>query len=221
MYKKKIFPCELGLILAIIINSFSVSLISKSNFGITTLSSVPLVLSHIFTSISFGAWNFIVQSATILVLISITRQFKIGYLLSFIIAIVFSVMLDISKFMMLSWPVSFSFRVIYFVLGLLLLTIGASLFIKCKLPALPFDTFVRDMTEYLNVPIKRVKTTFDLICVAITLILSFSMLGYMDSVGIGTIIGAIVTGSITNSICNYLDKRYVFNLKFSFLKKLL
>lgn len=220
MNEKKSFSCELALILAIVINSFSVSLISKSNFGITTLSSVPLVLSNVFTSLSFGTWNFIIQSATIFILVALTKHFKISYLLSFVVAIIFGALLDINEVMMLSWPNSFVWRVLYFIVGLLLLSIGASLFIKCKLPALPFDAFIRDMTEHLKMPVKKVKTIFDFIFVFISLALSLSMLGHIDGVGIGTIIGALFTGTITNYVCDSLDQRFTFNLKVPFLKKL-
>lgn len=220
MNEKKPFSCELALILAIAINSFSVSLISKSSFGITTLSSVPLVLSNVFTSLSFGTWNFIIQSATIFILVSFTKHFKISYLLSFLVAIIFGVLLDVNKIIMVSWSNSFFWRILYFLVGLMLLSIGASLFIKCKLPALPFDTFIRDMTEHLKMPVKKVKTIFDLIFVFITLALSLSMLGYIDGVGIGTIIGALFTGTITNYICDYLEQRFIFHIKIPFLKKL-
>lgn len=220
MGQKKFFSCELALIIAIVLNSFCLSLIAKSDLGISTLSSVPLVLSKIFTFLSFGTWNFIIQSLSILILVAVTKHFKIGYLISFLIASIFGILLDINKVMMLAWPDTFSWRTLYFLVGFLLMNVGASLFIKCMLPALPFDTFVRDMTEHLKVSVKKVKTSFDLICVLITLTLSLSILGYIYGVGIGTIIGALFTGTITNRICDYLENRYTFQIKFTFVKKI-
>ncbi|HEY8804214.1 MAG TPA: DUF6198 family protein [Clostridium sp.] len=95
MNHKKQFSFELALALGILLNSFCVSLMVKSNFGISTLFSVPLVLSDIFTQLSFGTWNFLIQSVSILILVIVTKKFKVGYLLSFGIAEVFCVLLDL------------------------------------------------------------------------------------------------------------------------------
>ena len=220
MKNKKHFPSELALAVGVLLNSFCVSLMVKSNFGISTLSSVPLVLSDIFTRMSFGTWNFIVQSVSILILVLVTKRFKVGYLLSFVIAEIFGVLLDFYKAIMVSWPNTVDCKVIYFVAGFFGITYGASLFIKCKLPVLPFDTFVRDMTEYLRVPVKRVKTSFDLICIVITLAFSLSMMGHIDGVGIGTVVAALFTGVVTNHVCDYLEHHYSFQPMLSLVKKI-
>ncbi|MCB2356178.1 DUF6198 family protein [Clostridium estertheticum] len=221
MNYKKNFSSELALLLGILLNSFCVSLMVKSNFGISTISSVPFVLSDIFSKFSFGFWNFLIQSASILILIIVTKKFKIGYLISFVIAVIFSELLDLDKVILASWPNTLNWRVIYFVVAFFVLTYGASLFIKCKLPILPFDTFVRDMTQYLKVPVKRVKTSFDLVCLAITLAFSLAMLGYIDGVGLGTILCAIFTGIITNHVCDYLEHHYSFQPTIYVVKKIL
>ena len=220
MSQKKIFSCELALVIATLLNSFCVSLINKSGFGITTLSSVPLVLSHIYTSLSFGTWNFIFQGATILMLIIVTKHFEIGYFISFGIAIIFGALLDIYGVIMMNWPNTFAFRILYFTVGSLLVTVGAALYIKCMLPALPFDTVIRDLTKYMKSSVKKVKTSFDLICIIITLSLSMFKLGFVDGVGIGTIICALFTGTITNRVLNYLDSKYEYKIKIPLFRKL-
>lgn len=55
---KKTFYKEIAFIIAMFTNSLAISLLVKSVFGVSTLSSLPLVLSKIFNSISFGMMNF-------------------------------------------------------------------------------------------------------------------------------------------------------------------
>lgn len=210
MAAKKRLSCELALVIGLLLNSLCVSLMVKSGFGVSTLSSVPLVFSHIFTAISFGVWNFLAQGLCVVILVAVTRRFSVGYILSFFIGGIFGKLLDFYQQLLAPLPDEFGFRVLYFTMGFLLMTVGAALFQRCRLPVLPFDLFVRDLTAFLHLPVRRVKTTFDLVCVAITLALSFTMLGRLDGVGVGTILGALFTGILTNKVCDHLDRDFVF-----------
>ena len=49
---------ETALLLVLLINSLAVDLMSKSGFGISTISSVPLIFSTAFPFLTFGTWNF-------------------------------------------------------------------------------------------------------------------------------------------------------------------
>lgn len=210
MAAKKRFSCELALLIGLLLNSLCVSLMVKSGFGVSTLSSVPLVFSHIFTTVSFGVWNFLAQGLCVAILVVVTRRFTVGYLLSFFIGGIFGKLLDFYQQLLAPLPTDLGFRVLYFTLGFLLMTVGAALFQRCRLPVLPFDLFVRDLTAFLHQPVRRVKTTFDLTCVAITLLLSFTLLGRLEGVGVGTILSAFFTGVLTNRVCDRLDREFVF-----------
>lgn len=206
---KKRLPGEVALALAVILNAFNVTLVAKSQFGITTLSSVPLVLAKAFPFLTFGTWNFLVQTLIILLLMVLTRSYKAGYLLSFGIGLIFGRLLDFFELLLLPLPLGFFWRLLYFVAGAFLMTVGASLFIRCQLPALPFDTFVRDMTQHFQIPVSKVRTTLDLTCVTFSLVVSFAMLGRMEGVGPGTLVTALFTGTITQGVLKTLDRHFV------------
>ncbi|HBM81879.1 MAG: DUF6198 family protein [Clostridiales bacterium] len=208
--RKRLFPCEAALTAAILLNSLTLCLLVKSSFGISTLSSVPLALSKIFTSISLGTWTTVIQTATVLLLIFITKQPRIGYFFSFLVAIIFGFFVDIDTHMMLSWSLLLPWKICYFLIGFIGMAFGASLFIKCRLPITPFDLFVRDLSRYSGKNIKLVKTTYDFICVALTITLSLSFLHKIVGIGIGTILGMIFTGTITQFFVKKLDSYFIF-----------
>lgn len=208
--KKRLFPCEIALTTALLINSLNLCLLIKSSFGVSTLSSVPLVLSNIFLSISIGTWTIIIQTITILILILITKQPKIGYFFSFLVAIVNGFLVDAATQMMLRWPLILPFKILYFLVGFIGIAFGASLYIKCRLPITPFDLFVRDLSSYSGKNIKFVKTIYDLICVTITLTLSIAFLYKIVGIGLGTILGVIFTGQLTQFFVRKLDANYYF-----------
>lgn len=207
---KRLFPCEIALTVALLINSMNLCLLIKSSFGVSTLSSVPLVLSNIFTSMSLGTWTTVIQTATVFLLILITRQPKIGYFFSFLVSIIFGYFVDAETWMMMKWPLLIQWKTCYFLVGFIGIAFGASLFIKCRLPITPFDLFVRDLSRYSGKNIKLVKTTYDLICLTVTFTLSMIFLHKIVGIGIGTVLGVIFTGQITQFFVKKLGTYYYF-----------
>lgn len=80
-------PGEAALLIVLLINPLAIDLISKSVFGISTISSVPLILSTAFPVFSFGTWNYIFQTLLVITLMVLKRSFCPGYLFSFVVDI--------------------------------------------------------------------------------------------------------------------------------------
>ena len=80
-------PGEAALLIVLLINPLAIDLISKSVFGISTISSVLLILSTAFPVFSFGTWNYIFQTLLVITLMVLKRSFCPGYLFSFVVGI--------------------------------------------------------------------------------------------------------------------------------------
>lgn len=211
--KRKVIYGEWALVAGILLNSLSVELIVKSGLGMSSISSVPYILSLIMPQLSFGTWNYLIQCSTILLLIGATRTFKIGYLLSFVLAVFFGRFLDLfaaGLHLIPDFPV---IMVGCYLAGMGIMSFGIYLLQRCLLPVLPFDVFVRDMSGHFNISFRTFKTGFDVSCLMITILLSVLMLGHIAGVGAGTVIGALFTGTIVSRIAAYMDRRYEFAVK--------
>lgn len=218
---KKLFPCEIALIVALVINSINLCLLVKSSFGVSTLSSVPLVLSLIFSKFSLGTWTFLVQAITLGILIIIIKQGKIGYLGSFITAILFGVFVDIGNNLLSMLPTDLSYRIIYFIIGFIGLGFGAVLFMESRLPIIPFDIFVRDISKAKHIKVGYVKIVYDIICVLISVILSLIFLNKINGVGIGTIISMFLMGYVIQVFTKKITNRYEFKPYFKLTNKII
>ena len=117
MDKRVKAPAELLLICVIFINSLGVQLMTKSDFGISAISSVPYVFSRVFTSVSFGGWNYVFQSMLVLTLVIASRKFTPSYIVSFLVGIGFGKMVDVHSLWLCYLPALFYLKVIYFILG--------------------------------------------------------------------------------------------------------
>lgn len=71
--------------IVLIINSLGVDLMTKSGFGISTISSVPLIFSTAFSFLSFGTWNYIFQTLLVITLMVLKKSFCPGYFFSFVV----------------------------------------------------------------------------------------------------------------------------------------
>ncbi|MGS0764626.1 DUF6198 family protein [Syntrophomonas curvata] len=210
MQTKKVFWGELALIAGITIVSMGITLMIKSDFGITPVASLPFVLSKIITLLSFGTWNYLLQIVAIILLVVLTRNIKTGYYVSVFIVIGFGYMLDLFEYLSGYLPVTLPLQVVYYILGFLGIAFGVGMLIKSCMPILPFEAFVRDVSSHFDLSVKLVKTSFDLFCVIMAIILGMTFLGNIEGIGLGTLICALLTGKFVALFGQRLDSRYCF-----------
>lgn len=201
---------ELALLVAVIINSFSVVLMLYSGSGISAISSVPFAFSEAFPHFSLGTWTYIFQGLLIASLMQLRKKFVPSYLFSFVVGFVFSQFLDLFEMYISLLPTDFSWRVLYFIISYILICIGIALSNRCGLPIIPTDLFPRELAEIIKVAYAKIKITFDVTCLAITAGLTFLLLGYVDGLGIGTVLAAFTMGKGIAFAGKYLDEHFRF-----------
>lgn len=208
--EKPILRGELALIAAIVINSFSVVLMFYSGSGISAISSVPYAFSEVFTKLSLGTWTYLFQGTLVLSLMILRKKFVPSYLFSFVAGFAFSELLDVNELWIGILPQTIPCRIAYFLISYFLLSIGIALENRCQLPIIPTDLFPRELSEIIKKPYARVKITFDVLCLATTGLLTGLMLGYLDGLGIGTIVAAFTMGKMVAITGNWIDQRVTF-----------
>lgn len=219
MKEKKLFLGELALMIGLIFNSLATTLMVKSEFGISSISSVPYTLSLIFDEITYGSWNYIFQCFLIIMLVLITKNFNIGYIISFFLALIFGNMIDLFNIYVIELlPNGLVINIIYFVVSLSILSVGISLLLKSTMPVLPIDTFIRDFAEFFSMPYKNTKTGFDLLCLGVAVLLSGTVLNSFEGIGIGTILCALITGKLVSYVNDFMDRKFYFQSIFTKIK---
>lgn len=201
---------ELALLIVVIINSLGVVLMLHSGSGISAISSVPYAFSEVFTKLSLGTWTYIFQGALVLSLMILRKKFVPPYLFSFVVGFAFSEMLDVHKVWVDTLPTSIPERVLYFVLSYILLCIGIALSNRCGLPIIPTDLFPRELADITSVRYSRIKVSFDVICLAVTALMTGLLLGHLDGLGVGTILAAFTMGKVIGMIGDWMDQRVRF-----------
>ena len=201
---------ELALAVAVAINSFAVAATVYAGLGISPVSSFPYAVSLVFPFLTLGTWTYLFQGALVLTLMLLRRQFVPSYLFSFVVGFVFGTLLDVYGAWLPCLPDALPWRILYFALSCPVVALGIALSNRCLLPIIPTDLFARDLAQILGKPYPRVKMTFDLTAVALSVLLTAGVLGQLQGIGAGTVIGALTYGPLAGVWGKFLDKQFNF-----------
>ncbi len=201
---------ELALLIVVLINSLGVVLMLQSGSGISAISSVPYAFSLVLPKLSLGTWTYIFQGLLVVSLMILQKRFVPQYFFSFVVGFAFSEMLDVHKLWISGLPMGLGWQLLYFVVSYLLLCFGIALANRCQLPIIPTDLFPRDLSNIIGAKYSRVKISFDVICLAVTGLMTGLFLGHLDGLGIGTVLAAFTMGKVVGLIGDAMDKKVRF-----------
>lgn len=208
--KKHVLRGELALIVVVIINSFGVVLMLYSGSGISAISSVPFAFSEVLPQLTLGTWTYIFQGLLVLILMILQKRFVPQYLFSFVVGFVFGELMDLDELWINILPTDLWLCVIYFIISYLLISFGIALSNRCCMPIIPTDLFPRELSKITGISYPKVKISFDVICLAVTALLTGIFMHHLDGLGIGTVLAAFTMGKAVGIIGDVLDKHFVF-----------
>lgn len=196
--------------LVVMMNSFGVVLMLYSGTGISAISSMTYALSEVLPVFSLGTWTYIFQSSLILSLMLLKKKFVPQYFFSFGVGFAFGFMVDVYKNFVQILPTAVPFRVCYFVLSYLIISFGVALSNRCHMPLIPTDLFPKELSEITGTAFSKIKVSFDMICVAVTAVLTVVFLGGISGLGIGTILSAFTMGKAIGILGGWMDRHLIF-----------
>lgn len=208
--RRPVIRGEFALALAVMLNTLAVVLMLHSNAGISAISSVPYAFSEVLPFFTLGTWTYLFQGALILSLMILRRKFVPEYLFSFVVGFVFGKLLDVHEMWINVLPQTFLSCVVYFIISYALLTVGIALSNRCKLPIVPTDLFPRELEHITGIAYSKIKISFDVICLAVTAGMTLFFLGYLDGLGVGTVLAAFTMGKAVGMMGTWLDRHFTF-----------
>lgn len=201
---------EVALAVAVLMNSFGVVLMLYSGGGISAISSVPYAFSQVFPWLSLGTWTYMFQTLLVLSLMILRKKFVPQYLFSFAVGVIFGKMLDFYELWIQILPQELPWRMVYFAVSFFVISVGIALSNRCGLPIIPTDLFPRELTEITKAPYSAIKITFDVSCLFVTAGLTGIFLGYIDGLGMGTVLAALTMGKAVAVIGGWIDRKIKF-----------
>ena len=185
---------------------FSISLITKAGLGTPPISSLPYVLCEIF-SFSFGTFTFVFNLALIFgQLLLLKKEFTPAQYLQIPVTLLFSCVIDLVMFLLSGLTVeAYPARIALLLAGCVTLGFGIALQVVAEAIYIPGEGLVRAIAAKLKKEFGIIKTVFDSGMVTMAVILSLpccqAVVGFRE----GTIIAALIVGSIVRFFIHRLQ----------------
>lgn len=205
-------PCEIIYLLAIPITTLGIAFITKSGWGNAAGTAMAYILSHRFTTLSFGVWSYLVQGAVICVMMALIREAKITYFFSFLTAMANGYCLDFWMWLFTGWqPRGFGENALAFGAGFLFSGLGFMMFIKSRLPAVAYELFVREMMRVRPVGLLKIKLLLDGGLLGVDFILTLLFFQTVIGIGLGTVLSTAVMGLYMHRIDQFANRYCTFD----------
>ena len=95
--KKRRINSEILYLIAILVLSFSIDLLTIANMGLSAINGPAYILSEKVYSLTYGQAEYIVEGIIFIIFCILMKKFKMAYLSSFITGVLYATMADIWK----------------------------------------------------------------------------------------------------------------------------
>lgn len=213
--EKPVLYAEAAYVLGLAILAAGTALMEAADFGMSMVVApaylLHLKLSETLPFFSFGMAEYVLQGVLLLALAIALRRFKRAYLFSFVTAVFYGFLLDGALALMPAVS-GMAARALCYVLGLVLCALGIALLFNTYLSPEAYELFVKELAHRWKQPIPRVKTVYDCVSCAVAVLMSFTFygLGRFEGVKLGTILCALVNGTIIGVFSRALEKHLAF-----------
>lgn len=183
----------------LLLNAFGVAFVTKATLGTSPIASIPYSLSLILPTLSLGNW--VISFNVLLVLLQwvILRKDakKVELLLQVVITVFFGYFIDLSMLCLGAfYPSHYALKLVSLVLGCAIIAVGAYLELVANVVMLPADAFVRAVARVTHKEYGTVRVISDSAMTLIACALCLVFLRKLSGVREGTVIAALITGSM-------------------------
>lgn len=198
---------RLGLLfVGIVLLSFAISLSIRSNIGTSPISSVPYVYS-VMTHYSVGTLTILMQIIMIVLqMLILGKKFQWFQWIQLPISLVFGFTIDSMLWLTQGiHPETYITQLLLCLAGCLITAIAVCLMIKANLIMMAVDAVYLAISQRWGMNFGRCKMWGDLSLVAFAVVSIWLSIGSVIGLREGTLIGAILVGTLIRQLLPYFD----------------
>lgn len=177
----------------------------KSNLGVSPVSSIPYTLTLCW-GIEMGKATILFHCVLVLLQILILRKsFKLKSLLQVPVGIVFGCFTTFCNYLMTFAPTphNIAVRICMILISTVLVAVGIFFYLPANIMPLAGEGVMQAVSETTKIAFPKVKVSFDIAMVAVSFVTCLLVLHNFGSVGIGTIIAAVLVGVVLGQIMRF------------------
>ena len=216
--KKKIgISSEITYILAIVLLALAVAILNAADFGISMIVAPAYLLSLKVGAITFGQAEYIIQAGVFILLCLVLKKFRPVYLMSFVTCLIYGAVLDLWRLLPCLNPsvtkpgsMALWLRIPMFVFGVLMTSFSVALFFKTYLYPQVYDFFAKAVSLRYGIRQSVFKTGVDLTLLLVSTVMTFCFFGRPEGLHWGTLVMAVLNGTIIGFFSKQLDRIFEF-----------
>ncbi len=215
--KKIRLSSEIAYLLAIVLLSLAVAILTAADFGISMIVAPAYLLSLKVGRITFGQAEYIIQAGVFVLLCLVLKKFKPIYLMSFVTCLIYGAVLDLWRLIPCFNPsvtepgsMALWLRIPMFIIGVLLTSFSVALFFKTYLYPQVYDFFVKAVSLRYGIKLSVFKTIVDITLLLASTVMTLCFFGKFVGLNWGTLVMAILNGTIIGFFSKRLDRTFVF-----------
>ncbi len=199
----KLFNYLIGLFIMTLGIAFSI----KSNLGVSPVSTIPYTMTVVW-GIEIGMATIIFHCLLVFLQILLLRKsFEIRNLMQVPVGIIFGYFTSFSMYLMSFIPNSNNLVIslIYMSISIIAIAFGIFMYLPPNLIPLAGEGAMQAVSIVTNKPFPKVKVCFDSMMVILSLITCLIMIHSLGSVGLGTVISAVLVGTTLKYIIKIFE----------------
>lgn len=215
---------ETGWVIGTVLCALGVVLCTKANFGLSMFAAPPYILHVVLRSLfpwyTQGTSEYVWQFVVLVVMCLSVQRFRIKYLLSFLVAFLFGLIIDLWLLILGGGGMygTLPGRILAFVAGQLLITFSVALVFRSYMPAQLPECIVMELSQRYGWTLSKVKLAVDGISLLLSFTLSLVLTGGFTGVGIGTVIITATNAPLITLWGKLLDRLMEFDPAFPRLR---
>ena len=195
--------------MGLFIMTIGIALSVKSDLGVSPVSSIPYTLT-VCWGIEMGKATILFHCVLIVIQILILRKnFRLKSLLQLPVGIVFGYFTTFCNSLVEGMPSTDNYfiRICMILISVVLVAIGIFLYLPADIMSLAGEGVMQAVSDTLKIEFSKVKVAFDVTMVIVSLVTCLIVLHTLGSVGIGTVIAALLVGIVLGQIKKLWAKR--------------
>lgn len=195
----------IGLFIMTIGIAFSV----RSDLGVSPVSSIPYTLTVVW-NVEMGLATFLFHVVLVLIqILLLRRKFKLKNLFQLAVGVLFGLFTTFCNdiVMKISLPDSLPFRIGMLAVSIIVVAFGIFLYVPAEIMPLAGEGTMLAVSEVTGFKFSNVKIGFDISMSVISLIVCLITVHSMGSVGIGTVVSAVMTGLVLGVITKLFGEK--------------
>ena len=196
-------------IVGLFIMTLGISLSVKSNLGVSPVSSIPYTITCI-TGLEMGKATILFHIVLVVMQILILRKaFQMKNLLQVVVGVIFGYFTTFSNYLLsfLPTPEHIVIRLLMMLGSTVLIAVAIYFYLPADIVPLAGEGAMKAVSDTTHIAFNKVKVGFDISMVIISLISCLVALGTLGSVGVGTIIAAVLVGSVLGVITGWFGEK--------------